>query len=67
VDSRGYLVRAQLATLLRKVYPAMPDAKVDTYFKEADRRSVGQINVDDFVAFATKYENKIPLFRNALF
>eukprot|EP00301_Raphidiophrys_heterophryoidea_P026027 c8876_g1_i1.p1 GENE.c8876_g1_i1~~c8876_g1_i1.p1 ORF type:complete len:519 (+),score=147.88 c8876_g1_i1:269-1825(+) len=67
VEDRGYLTRTQLAVILRKVYPEMTDSKVDSYFQEADRQKKEKVDVDDFIAFAEKYENKIKLFRAALF
>lgn len=66
-EEKGFLTRTQLAVILRKVYPEMTDAKVDAYFKEADKHNKVKIDLDDFVAFAEKYEHKISLFRAALF
>eukprot|EP00300_Choanocystis_sp_HF-7_P009613 c16534_g1_i1.p1 GENE.c16534_g1_i1~~c16534_g1_i1.p1 ORF type:complete len:461 (+),score=90.32 c16534_g1_i1:1902-3284(+) len=66
-EDKGHLTRNQLASILRKVYPSMTDAKVDAYFASADRRGVKQINRDDFIAFARQHEDKIQLFRTALF
>jgi len=66
-ENKGYLTKDQLASILRKVYPEMIDEKIDNYFLEADVEKNGKVNCDQFVAFAEKYPDKLPLFKTAFF
>lgn len=62
-EGTGALSKRQLEHALRRVWPHLTSESMDAIFTEVDRDHDGAVSAQEFIAWASRHKDTLPLFR----